>query len=171
MYWIPSEFHHGVTISLEKMLDTYLVFYHATELSCCYKWLRKKLLEIEVSLEKVKERRDKSSCQEAYILINNYSAGIYLIKVNNRNTRIRCEICSSLTIKIPEWRHWRRSLLTLNIFTPCYSVSIVNFEHVNAAWVESYLGPTQASISPESSIKDVCKVLNTSITHIMYSFY
>ena len=28
--------------------------------------------------------------------------GIYLIKVNNRNTRTRCEICSKLTIKAPE---------------------------------------------------------------------
>ena len=35
-------------------------------------------------------------------------AGIYLLKVNNRNTRIRCEICSKLTIKIPERRQWRR---------------------------------------------------------------
>ena len=31
-------------------------------------------------------------------------AGIYLLKVNNRNTRTRCEICSKLTIKIPERR-------------------------------------------------------------------
>ena len=29
---------------------------------------------------------------------------IYLLKVNNRNTRTRCEICSKLTIKIPERR-------------------------------------------------------------------
>ena len=28
--------------------------------------------------------------------------GIYLLQVNNRNTRIRCEICSKLTIKTPE---------------------------------------------------------------------
>ena len=28
----------------------------------------------------------------------NNSAGIYLFKVNNRNTRTRCEICSKLTI-------------------------------------------------------------------------
>ena len=28
--------------------------------------------------------------------------GIYLLKVNNRNTRTRCEICSKLTIKTPE---------------------------------------------------------------------
>ena len=38
------------------------------------------------------------------ICINN-PAGIYLLKVNNRNTRTRCEICSKLTIKTPERRH------------------------------------------------------------------
>ena len=30
--------------------------------------------------------------------------GIYMVKVNNRNTRIRCEICLKLTIKTPERR-------------------------------------------------------------------
>ena len=52
-------------------------------------------------------------------------AGIYLLKVNNRNTRTRCEICSKLTINTPERRTY---------FTPCSSVSIVNFEQVNAGW-------------------------------------
>ena len=33
-----------------------------------------------------------------------FPAGIYLLKVNNRNTRTRCEICSKLTIKTPERR-------------------------------------------------------------------
>ena len=44
-------------------------------------------------------------------------ANIYLLKVNNRNTRKRCETCSKLTIKTPERRQWRRSslLLILNI--------------------------------------------------------
>ena len=32
-------------------------------------------------------------------------AGIYLLKVNNRNTRTRCEICSKLTIKTPKRRY------------------------------------------------------------------
>ena len=32
-----------------------------------------------------------------------------LFKVNNRNIRKRCEICSKLTIKTPEIRQWRRS--------------------------------------------------------------
>ena len=32
-------------------------------------------------------------------------AGIYLLKVNNRNTRTRREICSKLTINTPERRH------------------------------------------------------------------
>ena len=30
--------------------------------------------------------------------------GIHLLKVNNRNTKTRCEICSKLTIKTPERR-------------------------------------------------------------------
>ena len=47
-----------------------------------------------------------------------YPANIYLLKVNNRNTRKRWEIWSKLTIKTPEGRHW-----------PRFSVFIVNFEH------------------------------------------
>ena len=47
-------------------------------------------------------------------------AGNYMFKVNNRNTRTRCEICSKLTIKTPERCHLRRS-----------GVFIVNFEHIS----------------------------------------
>ena len=42
------------------------------------------------------------------LLLTKNPANIYLLKVNNRNNRKRCEICSELTIKTPE-RHWRRS--------------------------------------------------------------
>ena len=31
-------------------------------------------------------------------------AGIYLLKVRNRNTRTRCQLCLKLTVKIPERR-------------------------------------------------------------------
>ena len=34
-------------------------------------------------------------------------AGIYLPKVNNRNTRTRYEICSELTKNTTERHHWR----------------------------------------------------------------
>ena len=57
--------------------------------------------------------------------------GNYMFKVNDRRIRTRCEIYSKLTIKKPEqsycylWTH----------FTPCSSVSIVNFEQINAGWV------------------------------------
>ena len=47
-------------------------------------------------------------------------AGNYMFKADNRNTTIRCEICSKLTIKIPEQCHWRRS-----------GIFIVNFEHIS----------------------------------------
>ena len=49
-----------------------------------------------------------------------FPAGIYLLKVTNRNTRTRCEICSKLTMKTPERRQWRRS-----------GVFIANFEHIS----------------------------------------
>ena len=42
-----------------------------------------------------------------------------LFKVSNINTRKRCEICSTLTIKTPKGRHWNRC-----------SVFIVNSEHI-----------------------------------------
>ena len=43
-------------------------------------------------------------------------AGIYMLKVNNRNTKTRREICSKLTRKIPERRHRRRSVIFIVIF-------------------------------------------------------
>ena len=49
-----------------------------------------------------------------------HPAGIYLLKVNNRNTSARCEICAKLTIKIPERCHSRGS-----------GIFIVNFEHIS----------------------------------------
>ena len=36
-----------------------------------------------------------------------YPAENYMLKVNDRNTKTRCEICSKLTIKTPEQCHWR----------------------------------------------------------------
>ena len=43
-----------------------------------------------------------------------------LFKVNNKNTRTWCELCSKLTMKTPERRQWR-----------CSGVFIVNFEHIS----------------------------------------
>ena len=73
-----------------------------------------------------------------FFCINCYPAGNCMFKVNDRNTRTRCDICSKLTIKTPERCQWCRRcvlLLTLNIVTPCSSVSIVNFEQANTGWV------------------------------------
>ena len=43
---------------------------------------------------------------------------VYLFKTNNRNITKRCKICSTLTIKTPKGRQWRR-----------FSICIVNFEY------------------------------------------
>ena len=76
-------------------------------------------------------------------------AGNYMFKVNNRNTRTRCEICSKLTIKTPQRRHMRHSGVFIVSFEhishlslahilfyriPCSRVSIVNIEQVNGGW-------------------------------------
>ena len=84
-----------------------------------------------------------------------YSAGNYLFKVINRNTRTKCEICLKLTMKTPKRRCWRRfGVFNVNyedISHLCSSVSIANFEQVNTGWVvfsrikiwfSSVFGPT-----------------------------
>ena len=80
------------------------------------------------------------------ICIASIPMGIYLLNVNNRNTRTRCEICSKLTIKTPVRRYWRRSgvfvvkfkpishlvlvflLLTLNRYMPTGMTTFVDFK-------------------------------------------
>ena len=64
-------------------------------------------------------------------------AGVYQVKVNNRSTRIGCEICSKLRIKTPERRHWRCSGVFIVKFEHILhfsSVFTVNFEQVIADW-------------------------------------
>ena len=68
------------------------------------------ILEKKILISKYK----KQLCSKA-----NNPANIYLFKVNNRNTRKRCEIFSKLTIKTPEWRRHRSGVL------------IVNFENIS----------------------------------------
>ena len=50
---------------------------------------------------------------------NFFPAKVYMFKVSNRIIRKICEICSRLTVKKPEQRHWR-----------CSGVCIVNFEFI-----------------------------------------
>ena len=71
-------------------------------------------------------------CALSYHPVNNY-----VFKVNNRNTRKRCEISSRLTTNTPEWRHWRCSGVFIANFehiSHFYRVSILNFEQVNVSW-------------------------------------
>ena len=68
---------------------------------------------------------------------------IHLIKVNNKNTRTRCEICSKC-LYCWLWTY----------FTPSSSASIDNFEHVIAGWVGIYLKHQQISLYYCVSIDD-----------------
>ena len=66
-------------------------------------------------------------------------AGIYFFKVINRNTRAICEVCSKLTIKIPEQHQNEVTdavlmslLMALKRFYKFFWCSIVDFEQINA---------------------------------------
>ena len=92
------------------------------------------------------------------VLINptNYPVGIYLLKVNNANDKIRCEICSRLTIKAPERRHWC-----------CSDVFIVNFEHVIAGWVKTKINYAMAPFHRVSVGIVSCWSCSNNFVHIM----
>ena len=66
----------------------------------------------------------KEECGEVNLILFGTAnpVGIYLLKINNSNTRTRREICSKLTIKTSKrrQRQWRRS-----------GVFIVNFELIS----------------------------------------
>ena len=45
--------------------------------------------------------------------IKTYPVGIYLLKVNNENSRTSCVICSKLAKKIPERPDWHEDIVQL----------------------------------------------------------
>ena len=68
-----------------------------------------------------------------------YPVGIHLLKDYNKNNRTRGEICSKLTIKTLERRHWSLSGIFIvnfeNISHLALVFFIVNFGYAIAAWV------------------------------------
>ena len=89
------------------------------------------------------------------------SPNIYLFKVNNRNTRKKCEIYSKLTTKTPE-----RPLMTSFMYFYCWlcahftsfsSASIVDFEQVNVSWDKylkcSWMTPISLILTPFHPVK------------------
>ena len=62
-----------------------------------------------------------------------FPTNIYLVKVNNRNTKKKCEICSKLTIKTPERYGVFLGDFEHIYFTPFSSVFIIDFEQLNGS--------------------------------------
>ena len=87
--------------------------------------------------------------------LNTDLAVIYLLKVNNRNTRTRCEIFSKLTIN---GVILVSLLLTLNIFHT-FGVFNVNFKHVISGW-----GSIPYKSSNETDLLKWCK-------NLMFTYY
>ena len=61
---------------------------------------------VQLNLSPSKFSFSENSNSGVYSNVHNCNiVGIYLLKVNNRNTRTRYELCSELTVKTPERRH------------------------------------------------------------------
>ena len=79
---------------------------------------------------------ESSFIDKGWLDIFQYPSKIYLFRFDNRSTRKRCETCSNLTIKTPEWSQWHRT-----------GTFIVNFEHIShlfllfllLLWTSKYL--------------------------------
>ena len=62
-------------------------------------------------------KRQKTKGYLTFSGSSGFIANIYLLKVNNKNTKKRCEKYSKLTLKAPEKRHWcYSSVFIANIF-------------------------------------------------------
>ena len=70
--------------------------------SCAYRQNKHNFASVCFFRFKIKQQN--LIIQESKKTKRNFPANIYLFKVNNKNTRKRCEICSQLTIKTPERR-------------------------------------------------------------------
>ena len=125
------------------LLSLLLTLNRLYKLLCCFhcwlwasmfiKLIILKLWKTLISLDKLMPGNGKWNCQsingwhhclwqwaDQRFILGHLPAGICLLKINNINNRARCEICSKLTIKTPEWCYWHRS-----------AVFIVNFEHIS----------------------------------------
>ena len=73
-------------------------------------WKLKLTYLICINLSSFMNQTRTVSLQKKSIFLDQFPAGIYLLKANNRNSRTRCEICS------PERRHWLRSGVFIDNF-------------------------------------------------------
>ena len=91
---------------------------------------------------------------------NLFPGGNYMFKVNNRNTRTRCEICSKLTINIPE-RHHRLYHKVFQMFAICVFPEFPqNFFYTklrNSSWLS--VGKVTLNSSAEASFSSLMYVV------------
>ena len=101
----------------------------------------KKVQGKNISVQQIKFLKLHCTFVTSVRVEHSFSVNIYLFKVSNRKTGKRCGLCSELTIKTPEGRHWRRSGVFIcwlgTYFTPFSSTSIFDFEQVNVMQVNS----------------------------------
>ena len=110
-----------------------------------------------------------------------FPAGIYLIKVSNKNTKTGCEICSKLTLKtVEQWQCQSGGFFCYlwTIFTQCSNIFIVEFEQADDNWViyPTITLPTISASLSTVTFKTWCFNFRTSLAEecsdaVAYSDY
>ena len=137
--------------SLNPKLDVFsLLKWHWVDSRSYFQYRRKLILTAHVILLseyniKMKLHYSRSFVSYSFLHLwcslfaKKLTANFYLFKVNNGNTRKKCEICSLLTLKTIERRRTGDVVLVFLLylwtyFTSFSSAFIVDFEQVNVSW-------------------------------------
>ena len=108
---------------ISVVFKIYLRMYATLKLHFILDVFRAVLYQVSVAIQILKCFSITDRLQISLIMSNKFKrinpAGIYLLKVNNRNTRTRWKICSNLTIKTLD-ANWHHS-----------GAFIFNFEHIS----------------------------------------
>ena len=105
------------------IITIYIYFFSfKLNIFCCIKWIFHSITFLVIisglpfvftkirNLHSVCKLNSSTRVQKSY-KGEYYPVDIYLLKVNNTNTRTRCEMYSKLAIKTPERRQWPRSYI------------------------------------------------------------
>ena len=91
----PAKYPAGIYLFLKSTMEPWTGFTYCSRVFIDFEQLNVGWIEHTISLGMPYSGKS---------IYNSVPAGIYMFKVNNRNTRTRCELCSKLTITIPERR-------------------------------------------------------------------
>ena len=100
-FWINSR--KSIARNFKILFYNFIQLFITKSRNLCTTWQKSGDFSANQEFERLGQKSEVTHRERwnVFHLLTN-PAGNYMFKVNNRNTRARCEICSNLTIKKPE---------------------------------------------------------------------